>query len=224
MATQTKEQFLEKMMEQEKPKCPGCNQEMQIWEVPPMSFGDGLGWGVPYLYVCFNEDCPTFKQGWDHIGGSFGHSASYRNICYPDSGRFECMPVFSSQGGTGQIVTDEVLAEEERIKEATKQGFLMLAELYTENRWIEVLRLLLDVTAPARVRLKAGEMMGDIGDLEAIEPLRGFISGNEKIDTTVKAAIQKIHERHFTTECPYCAEIIKKRAKVCKHCGKEVST
>lgn len=223
MAIQTKEQFLEKMLEQGKPICPACNQEMQIWEVPPMSFSDGLGWGVPYLYVCFNAACPTYKQGWDHIGEAYGHTASCRNICFPDSGKFDCMPVFGPQGGSGQIVTDEVMAEEERIKEATKQGFLMLAELYTEKRWIEVLRLLLDVTAPARVRMKAAEMMGDIGDLEAIEPLRGFTSGNEKIDNNVSKAIEGIHERHFTTECPYCAEIIKKRAKVCKHCGKELS-
>ncbi len=24
------------------------------------------------------------------------------------------------------------------------------------------------------------------------------------------------------TECPYCAELIKKKAKVCKHCGRDV--
>jgi len=224
MAIETKEQFLEKMLNEKRPECPACHQDMEIWEVPIMAFGDGLGWGVPYLFVCFNEECPTYKQGWEQIEGSFGHSASCRNICYPGSRQFECMPVFSPEGGTGQIITDEAMAEEERIREATKQGFLMLAELYTEGRWIEVLRLLCDVTAPARVRLKAGEMMGDIGDLEAIDPLRSFSSGNEKIDSTVRDAIKKIHERNYTAECPYCAEIIKKRAKACKHCGKDLSS
>ncbi len=222
MAIETKEQFLERMLEKERPACPACHNEMEIWEVPPMTFSDGLGWGVPYLFVCFNEECPTYLQGWDHIEGSYGHTASCRNICYPDSRNFECMPVFSSQGARAQIVTDDVRDEENRIREATKQGFLLLAELYTENRWIEVLRILTDVTAPARVRLKAAEMMGDIGDLEAIEPLRSFTSGNEKIDATVGQAVDRIHERHFTVECPFCAEIIKKRAKVCKHCGKEL--
>ncbi|MDE5682307.1 MAG: hypothetical protein K2I05_08300, partial [Mailhella sp.] len=24
------------------------------------------------------------------------------------------------------------------------------------------------------------------------------------------------------TECPYCAERIKKKAKVCKHCGRDI--
>jgi hypothetical protein len=62
------------------------------------------------------------------------------------------MPVFSDMGGKAQIVDDQVLAEEEALKEA----------------------------------------------------------------------IKKIHDRFFTRECPFCAEIIKKRAKICKHCQKEV--
>ncbi len=24
------------------------------------------------------------------------------------------------------------------------------------------------------------------------------------------------------TECPYCAELVKKKAKVCKHCGRDI--
>lgn len=222
MVIETKEQFLERMLEQKRPVCPACHQEMDIWEVPPISFSDGLGWGVPYLFVCFNDDCPTYKQGWEHVGQSYGHTASFRNVCYPGSEQYECMPVFGPQGATGQIVTDELLAEEERIKEATKRGFYLLAGFYTEHRWADVLDLLLDATEPARVRLKAAEMIGDIGVLEAIDPLRSFSSGNKAIDEMVEAAINKIHERNFTMECPYCAETIKRRAKVCKHCGKEM--
>ncbi len=26
------------------------------------------------------------------------------------------------------------------------------------------------------------------------------------------------------SECPFCAEVVKKKAKVCKHCGRELST
>ncbi|MCI5120103.1 MAG: zinc ribbon domain-containing protein, partial [Candidatus Electrothrix sp. AUS4] len=31
-----------------------------------------------------------------------------------------------------------------------------------------------------------------------------------------------ILSNHFLRECPYCAELIKARAKVCKHCSKEL--
>jgi len=65
-------------------------------------------------------------------------------------------------------------------------------------------------------------MIGDIGDLKAIEPLKNLKLPNEIIQENVEKAVKKIHERYYTRECPFCAEIIKKRAKICKHCGKEV--
>jgi uncharacterized SAM-dependent methyltransferase len=85
------------------------------------------------------------------------------------------------------------------------------------------MRMLLDAAEPARVRVKAAEMMGDFGELEAIETLRSRKFGNEKIQAQVNDAVKKIHERFFTRECPFCAEIIKQRAKICKHCGKDVA-
>jgi rRNA maturation endonuclease Nob1 len=66
-------------------------------------------------------------------------------------------------------------------------------------------------------------MIGDIGEIEAIEPIHNLRFPNEAIQKKVDEAIAKIHARHFTRECPFCAEIIKQRAKICKHCGKDVS-
>jgi hypothetical protein len=83
--------------------------------------------------------------------------------------------------------------------------------------------MLLDATEPQRVRLKAAEMIGDIGVLEAIEPIKSTKFGNEIIQKQVDESVEKIHERFFTRECPFCAEIIKKRAKICKHCGQDVA-
>jgi ribosomal protein L37AE/L43A len=188
MTFETKEQVLEKILDQEKPKCPHCGKEMNLWEVPSIPMGDGLGWGEPYLFVCFNDECPLYTQGWDQVEEDYGHKASYRSICYPSSGKFEC-----------------------------------LAGCYVEKDAVTVLRLLLDATEPARVRLKAAEMIGDIGGLEALELIINVKFGNELIQKEVDKAIKKIHEKYYTRECPFCAEIIKKRAKICKHCGKEVA-
>ena len=80
----------------------------------------------------------------------------------------------------------------------------------------------MDPSHPNRVRQKAAEMIGDIGDVEAVEPLRNARFGNNLVQKEVDAAISKIHAKNYTRECPFCAEIIKKRAKVCKHCSKEV--
>jgi hypothetical protein len=222
MAIETREQVLEKVLAQEKPKCPHCSEEMSLWEVPPFTFSDGLGWGVPYLFLCFNDDCSLYRQGWDHIEENYAHKASYRCMNYPGTDQFELMPVFSSMGGTGQIIDDEVLAKEEALKEAIKKGFSILAECYVSQDGPQVLTMLTDAAEPTRVRAKAAEMIGDIGELEAIEPLRNLRFGNELIQKAVDEAIQKIHKRNFTRECPFCAEIIKQRAKVCKHCRKEV--
>jgi hypothetical protein len=144
-------------------------------------------------------------------------------MCYPGTQQFQYMPVFSPMGGTGQIIDDQVLAEQEMLKEKIKKGFSILATAYVSKDSITVVRLLLDATEPQRVRLKAAEMVGDIGELEAIEPIRSARFGNAIIQKKVDESIKKIHERYFTRECPFCAEIIKKRAKICKHCGKDVA-
>lgn len=223
MVIETREQVLERVLKMEKPRCPHCDQEMSLWEVPPISFSDGLGWGDPFLFVCFNDDCPSYVSGWDHIQETYAHNASYRCMNYPGTQNYEFMPVFSPQGAKGQVIDDMALAQEEALKEAVKRGFSVLATCYSEKDGPGVLRLLLDPTEPARVRKKAAEMLGDIGELEAIEPLRNLKTGNDLVDTEIGAAVGKIHERFFTRECPFCAEIIKQRAKVCKHCGKDVA-
>jgi len=223
MALETKEQILEEILSRKKTLCPHCGKEMSIWEVPPFSFSDGLGWGEPYLFVCFNNDCPVYLKAWDDIMDNYAHKASVRCMCYPSTKKFEYLPVFSTIGGTGQIIDDQILVEQEILKEKMKKGFSILAGAYASKDSVTVVRLLLDGAEPQRVRLKAAEMIGDIGEPEAIDPIRSARFGNKIIQKQVDESIRKIHERYFTRECPFCAEIIKKRAKICKHCGKDVA-
>lgn len=220
---ETKEQVLAQIMDQEKPVCPHCHQEMSLWEVPPVNFSDGLGWDSPYLYVCFNDECPMYKSGWDHLMKNYAHHASYRCIKSPRGNNFEAMPVFSPMGAQGQIIDDEIMAREEALKEAIKKGFSILAECYATKDDVTVVQLLMDPTQPNRVRMKAAEMTGDIAPVEAVDLIAGHRFGNDQLQNKVKEAIAKIHKRHFTRECPFCAEIIKSRAVICKHCGKAVA-
>lgn len=224
MHIETKRDVLEKILAQDKPKCPNCGEAMNLWEVPQIAIGDGLGWGTPYLYICFNDECPMYKEGWDSIKENYAHTASYRCMNYPGTDQFECIPVFSPQGAKGQVVDNDILAQEEAFKEAIKRGFSILADCYAQKDWVETLRLLLDPSEPGRVRAKAAEMIGDIGDVEAIEALINHKFPTELLTTKAEEAVQKLHARHFTRECPYCAEIIKVRAKICKHCGKDLVT
>ncbi len=223
MNLETKEQVLERLINQPKPICPHCGKEMQLWEVPPVAFADGLGWDSPYMYVCFNNDCPLYVNGWENLWENYAQHASYRCIKSPNDDIFEAMPVFSSIGGQGQVIDEQVMAEQEALKENIKKGFSILAECYVSKDEVTVIQLLMDASQPARVRIKAAEMAGDLGNLEAIELINNHKFGNPLLQEKADKAVEKIHERHFTRECPFCAEIIKRRAKICKHCGRDVS-
>lgn len=223
MAIETKQEYLERVLEMKKPCCPHCKQEMNLWEVPPITFSDGLGWGEPYLFLCFNDECPLYTQGWKTLEENYAQKASMRCFNYPGTETFECMPVFSPQGAKGQIIDEQAILEQEALEANIKKGFSILADCYVNKDGVTAMQLLADSCEPVRVRIKAAEMVGDIGDLEAVEPLRCMRAGNQKLQQAIDGAVEKIHERFFTRECPFCAEIIKKRAKVCKHCNKDVA-
>ena len=220
---ETRQQVLERILNQEKPICPHCNEEMNIWESPPFAMGDGLGWDSPYLFVCFNDKCPCYVQGWQNLMENYSQHASYRCMQSPNSKNFEFMPVFSPAGGSGQVVDEQVMAEQHALKESIKKGFSLLSQCYVSKDAVSVMRVLMDATEPTRVRIKAAEMAGDIADVEAVELMNSHRFGNEQLQATVNEAVKNIHERFFTRECPFCAEIIKKRANICKHCNKDVS-
>ncbi len=223
MVMETKQEYLERVLQMTKPVCPHCKQEMSLWEVPPVTFSDGLGWGEPYLFLCFNDECSLYTQGWDTLEENFAQKASMRCFNYPGTEQYECMPVFSPQGAKGQIIDDQAQAEQEALEVNIKKGFSILADCYVNNDGVTAMQLLSDPCEPVRVRIKAAEMVGDIGELEAVEPLRCMRAANQKLQEAIESSVAKIHERFFTRECPFCAEIIKKRAKVCKHCSKDVA-
>ncbi len=222
MAFETKEELLSRYIKMEKPHCPHCDLEMTLWEVPPINFSDGLGWGVPFLFVCFNDDCPSYKSGWDHMHNTMETPASYRCINEPGQKNFEYMPVFSPMGGTGGKLDDAAMIAQEAEREKLDQTLSILDHYYESNDWDEILKLALDPMIPGRGRLKAVEMVQELAGVEAIEYLLNHKFPTPVLQAAVDEAIAHLHERHFTRECPHCAEIIKKRATVCKHCNREV--
>jgi SAM-dependent methyltransferase len=69
-------------------ECPHCNEKMKKWEVPENPFE--ATWENEFLYICFNDNCPYYVRGWDHIYKTTSRIASYRfmynpekNICSP---------------------------------------------------------------------------------------------------------------------------------------------
>lgn len=224
MAMLTREDVYNKMVREEKPVCPHCGETMVIWECPPLTFSDGLGWGSPYLYVCFNDHCPLYVEGWKNIMDNYANIASYRCICDPmsESRKMDCMPVFSSEGGRGGIIDEEIKAREEARKAAEKKGLEELNSYLETRNASSILQVLLDDDSLPPVACRAAELIGEVGDLDVIEPIRNHTFDNDLVREKSEASIEMIHKRNYTKECPFCAEIIKARAIVCKHCGKDI--
>jgi hypothetical protein len=221
MAFETKEAVLLRVLTQERPRCTYCGKAMSIWEVPQFPFEDGLGWGTPYLFVCFNNQCPMYAQGWDHIRRNYGRHASYRCICYPGENTFGCMAIFSQNGATGQIVEDEIAAAKlQALKTGIEKKLSYLEDCYAASDWQAVLKVLFDPIEQDIIRLKAAKIIGEIGIPAAVEPLRNKNFGNGFLSRKIEESVEKIHERFSTRECPFCAEIITTDARICAHCGK----
>jgi hypothetical protein len=94
------------MKVKEAPECPHCGVKMKKMDASQHNFGDGLGWCVPYLYVCFNDECGLYVKGWQNLKENYGKMASYRCMCYPDNGNMDVMCVFTPDGCKGQIIEE----------------------------------------------------------------------------------------------------------------------
>lgn len=214
---------MEKVMESKTTVCPHCGQKLNKWSTPTFNFADGLGWCTPFLYVCFNDECSFFKKSWKHMLDVYGQEMGYRYMLHPDSGESSSLPVGGKNVMKGDIIDEVREAQEQAELEARKKAFQLLTD-YFINRDIDAISaMLFDDNGFGSVRLKAAEHLGEIGDLRSLEPLLNHSFVHEVIQNKVDESIEKIHKKNFTRECPYCAEIIKIRAKTCKHCGKELT-
>ena len=78
------------MPDKKAPLCPHCSQEMKKWKVPIAST-----WANEFFYVCFNDECPYFVKGWEHMWEQQATKASYRCRLDPDTGEHGPIPVWS---------------------------------------------------------------------------------------------------------------------------------
>jgi hypothetical protein len=79
--------------------CPHCGQAMTKWRAP-----DDSTWGGQIQYVCFNDDCPYYKKGWEWMEQQYQHKASYRHRFNPATGEQGPLPVWSETAMRNFIV------------------------------------------------------------------------------------------------------------------------
>ena len=81
------------------PNCPHCGRKMKKWRVPLAST-----WPHEFFYVCFNDDCPYYVQGWERLWEQQATRASYRCRLDPDTGKFSPLPVWSDNALKDDII------------------------------------------------------------------------------------------------------------------------
>ena len=207
---------------EEKHHCPHCNSLLSCCESPPMHVGDGLGWGSEVMFICLNDECPTFVNGWEYIEEQYGHSGSYRYMKLPGEGKGEVMMVGSKQAFTGCVIDPEALLAQNKRYQAEKDALAQLDDSVKEKNMKPALQLVLDEHAALQGREKACDILYEINDLNCIDPIRNHTFKNIDVEQKANMVINEILNTHYKKECPYCAEIIKKQAKVCMHCNKDL--
>ncbi|MFP3869342.1 MAG: ogr/Delta-like zinc finger family protein [Syntrophobacteria bacterium] len=87
------------MTEKTVPVCPHCAKKMKKWKIPTQST-----WPYEFFYVCFNDECPYFVHGWEHMWAQQQTRASYRCRLDPDTGRCMPLPVWSQDALKDDII------------------------------------------------------------------------------------------------------------------------
>ena len=87
--------------------CPHCETRLSKWLVP-----DDASWDDEFFYVCFNNDCSYYKNGWSWMEQQFKQKASYRFALNPNTGAASPLPVWSDSA-TRQMIVDETEGSEE---------------------------------------------------------------------------------------------------------------
>ena len=83
-------------------QCPHCDEKMKKWAVPENPFE--ATWDNEFLYICFNDNCPYYVRGWDHVYRTTSRIASYRFMYNQDKDICSPIPVPSSKALRESII------------------------------------------------------------------------------------------------------------------------
>jgi hypothetical protein len=82
--------------------CPHCGSRLRRWRVP-----DGATWNEPCFFVCFNDACSYYEEGWAWMQDQYNQTASYRYALNPTTGQPLPLPVWSDAATREMIEDDE---------------------------------------------------------------------------------------------------------------------
>ena len=82
-------------------ECPHCGSRLKKWRVP-----DEASWDDEFFYVCFNDECSYYKNGWEWMKEQYSQDASYRFMINPSTGASSMIPVWSDSA-TREMIIEE---------------------------------------------------------------------------------------------------------------------
>ena len=82
--------------------CPHCGSSLKKWLVP-----EEATWDEEFFWVCFNDDCAYYKNGWVWMKEQYSQHASYRYMVNPTTGAASQIPVWSDSATREMIVEDD---------------------------------------------------------------------------------------------------------------------
>jgi hypothetical protein len=208
---------------EEKHACPHCSGDLSLCHAPAVHVGDGLGWGSEYLFICLNDNCPLFTKGWDYIANQYGHVGSYRHMEIPNSKETYNMMVVGKEAFTGSIIDIEDVKRKSEGYQRQQEALAAFNTCVEQKQLEPVLTILLDDSVSLNNRKRAADLLVALNDISCIEPLRNHTFSDPHLEQEVNLAIGQVLANNFLTECPYCKELIKSRATVCKHCQRELA-
>jgi len=208
---------------EEKHYCPHCSGDLTLCHSPAVHVGDGLGWGSEYLFICLNDTCPLFVKGWDYIANQYGHVGSYRYMEVPNSKETYTMMVAGKDAFTGSVVDIEALKRQNERYMLQKKALEEMETAVADKNLQPVMTIIFDESAKVEDRKRAIALLVPLNDLTCLDPLRNYTFRDEHLAMEVNLALKNLLAANFVKECPFCSELIKAQAKVCKHCNRELA-
>jgi len=81
------------------PTCVHCGSRLLKWLVP-----EGSSWSSDHLWVCFNDDCSYYRDGWAWMREQYSQNVSYRYAQDTVSGAATMVPVWSASATRDRII------------------------------------------------------------------------------------------------------------------------
>ncbi len=201
--------------------CPHCSQKMSCCEAPPVHIGDGLGWGADVLFICLNDACSLFLNGWESIEEKYGHHASYRYMELPGGTEGNLMMVGNVDAFKASVIDPEELKRQNTRYQKEKKALEELKTCVAEQNIGPALYLVLDEAANIEDRKRAVSLLLQINDLSCVDAIRNHTFRDTSLEMACNQTIELLLQKNYQKECPSCGNLVKKQAKKCMHCKEE---